>query len=103
MAEGALRAGWGYTGEQSRPRGGGIGCAEAGTTSGEGWGTLRSKEQARGGAKSTRLRAGVVDRRGRNEINIARGKVPHLGMAFREARRGVWSSGWTARRAHFSG
>jgi hypothetical protein len=54
MAEGAFRAGRGYSGEQSRSQGGGIGCAEAGTTSGEGWGTPRAKAQARGEAKSAR-------------------------------------------------
>jgi hypothetical protein len=36
MVVGALQAARGYSGEQSRLRGGGIGCAEAGTSSGEG-------------------------------------------------------------------
>ena len=54
MVDGAFRSGRGYSGEQSRSQGGGIGCAEAGMTSGEGWGTPRAKAQARGGAKSAR-------------------------------------------------
>jgi hypothetical protein len=65
MAEGVLRAGRGYSGEQSRPRGGGIGCAEAGTTSGEGWGTPRAEAQAWGKAKLAKRRAGAADWRGR--------------------------------------
>jgi hypothetical protein len=36
MAEEALRAGRGYSGEQSQPRGGEIGCAKACARSGEG-------------------------------------------------------------------
>jgi hypothetical protein len=36
MAEEALRESRGYFGEQSRPRGGGIGCFEASASSGEG-------------------------------------------------------------------
>jgi hypothetical protein len=36
MAEEVLRAGRGYSGEQSWPRGGGIGCAEDSASSGEG-------------------------------------------------------------------
>jgi hypothetical protein len=115
MAEGALQASRGYSGEQSRPRGGGIGCAKAGTTSGEGWGTPRAKEQSRGGAKSTRHRASAADRQGRAPTSAnslrqgiigatrARGKVPHLGTALGDSRRGVWSFGWTAQRARFSG
>jgi hypothetical protein len=94
MAEGALRVGRGYSSEQSRPRGGGIGCAEAGTTSDEGWGTLRAKAQARGGAKLTRLCAGAVYRRGRIEANRAWRNI-HLGTTLGEARGDVWSSGWT--------
>jgi hypothetical protein len=65
MAEGVLRAGRGYSGEQSRPRGGRIGCAEAGTTSGEGWGTPRAEAQAWGEAKLAKRHAGAVDWRGR--------------------------------------
>jgi hypothetical protein len=43
ITEGALQAGWGYSNEQSRPHGGGIGCAEASASSGEGEGTPRAK------------------------------------------------------------
>jgi hypothetical protein len=58
----ALRAGRWYSGEQSRPWGGVIGCAEAGASSDEGCGTPRAKTHARGRAKSTGRRAGAVDR-----------------------------------------
>jgi hypothetical protein len=42
-------------------------------------------------------------RQGKIRAARAREKVPHLRTALGEARRDVWSSGWTARRARFSG
>jgi hypothetical protein len=115
MVEGALRAGRGYSGEQSRSLRGGIGCAEANASSGEGRGTPRAKTRARGGAESTGHRAGTVNLRGRASVSVdslrqgkirvarAREKVPHLGTVLGKARRGVWSSEWPARWARFSG
>jgi hypothetical protein len=49
MVEGTLRTGWGYSGEQSRPQGGGIGCAGASSSSGKGGGTPRAKTRVRAG------------------------------------------------------
>jgi hypothetical protein len=77
MLEGALRAGLCYFGEQSQPRGGGIGCAKAGMTSGKGRGTPR-EAWARGGAKLTKRRAGVADPRGRapaSTNSLRQGKI----------------------------
>jgi hypothetical protein len=65
-------------------------------------------------AESTGHRAGALDRRcrapasadslhrGKIRATRSRRKVPHLGTALGEARRGIWSSGWTAQRARFS-
>jgi hypothetical protein len=115
MADGALLAGWGYSDEQSRPRGGGIGCAKASTSSVEGGGRPRDKTHACGWAKSTARHARTAHPRGKAPANMnllwrgkiratrAWGKVPHLGTTLGEAWRGVWSSGQTAQRAHFSG
>jgi hypothetical protein len=61
MAEGALRVGRANSGEQSRSRGGKIGCAKASASSGKGGGTLQTKARARGKAESTRRRAGAVN------------------------------------------
>jgi hypothetical protein len=61
MAEGVLWAGGGHSGEQSRPRGGGIGCAETSDSSSEGGGTPRAKIRVQDGAKLTRHCAGVAN------------------------------------------
>jgi hypothetical protein len=98
---GVIRAGRGYSDEQSRPRGEGIGCAEARTSSGEGGGTLRTKAWAQGEAESIGRRAGVANRRGRASasanslrqgkirVTRARDQVSHLETVLREAQCGV--------------
>jgi hypothetical protein len=78
MAEEMLRAGWGYSGEQSQSWGGEIGCADASASSGEGGGTLRTKARARGGAESTGHRAGAANQRGRapaSTNSLRQGKI----------------------------
>jgi hypothetical protein len=55
----------GNSDDESRPRGGKIGCAKARTGSGEVKGTLWTKARARDGAESIDHRAGAVKRRGR--------------------------------------
>jgi hypothetical protein len=63
----------------------------------------------------TGRRAGTANQRDRTPVSAdslrqgkiraarAREKVPHLGITLGEAQRDVWSSGWTTRRARFSG
>jgi hypothetical protein len=58
-----LRAGQGYSSEQSRPLGGAIKCTGAGTSFGEGFGTPRAKKQARDGAELAEHRGGAVGQR----------------------------------------
>jgi hypothetical protein len=113
--EGALQAGRGHSGEQSWPRGWVIGCAEADASFGEGCGMPRAKAQARGGAKSTRRRAGVVDQRVATSASTNspqrernRGKkgawmVPYLVTVLGDTWRGVWSSRWSARQGWVTG
>jgi hypothetical protein len=75
MSEGALRAGQCYFGEQSQPRGGGIGCAKAGTTSSKGRGTPR-EAWARVGLN----RPNVVRVRQTREAELRRARI-HYGKA----------------------
>jgi hypothetical protein len=63
--EGVLRVGRGNSGEESRPRGGGIGHAKARTSSSEVGGTLWTKARAQNGAESTDHRVGATNRRSR--------------------------------------
>jgi hypothetical protein len=55
-AEEMLRAGRGYSGEQSRSRGGEIGCADASASSGEGGEHFRPKK----GRDAALNRSGIV-------------------------------------------
>jgi hypothetical protein len=65
MKEGALQAGRGNSGEQSRPRGGEFGRGEARASSGEGEGTPQTKAGARAGLSRPALarawRIGIVE------------------------------------------
>jgi hypothetical protein len=110
MAEGALRASQGNSGEQSWPWGGGIERVEARASSSEGGGTLQTKARAWGWAKSTGCRASMANQRdralastnslrqGRIKAARAREQVSHLGTTLGETWRGVWCSERPARR-----
>jgi hypothetical protein len=62
---GSVADGSGNSGEQSRPLGGGIGCAKARTSSGEVKGMLWTKARARNRVELTGHRMGSVNQRGR--------------------------------------
>jgi hypothetical protein len=63
MVKGVLPSGGGHSGKQSRPRGGGIGRAEASASSGEGGGTPRAKMRVQDRAKLIEHCAGAAELR----------------------------------------
>jgi hypothetical protein len=112
--EGALQVGRGNSGEESWPRGGGIGLAKARTSYGEVRGMLWTEVRALDEAESIDHRTSMAKRSGRTPVranqlrqgrikgNRARERVSHLGTTLERAWRGFWRAGRPTRRARIT-